>query len=53
MRICYERAVATHPDSDDARINLAVWLENDRRLPEAWARSKPAAPSLEPGHLGV
>ncbi|MEI7909311.1 MAG: hypothetical protein WCK77_06720 [Verrucomicrobiota bacterium] len=36
MRNCYERAVATHPDSDDARINLAVRLENDRRLPEAW-----------------
>ena len=35
-RSCYERAVAADPDSVDARINLAVWLEKDRRLEDAW-----------------
>lgn len=35
-RACYEGAVAVNPDSVDARINLAVWLEKDRRLAEAW-----------------
>ena len=34
-RSCYEGAVAANPDSVDARINLAVWLEKDRRLAEA------------------
>lgn len=35
-RNCYTRAVEINPDSVDARINLAVWLEKDRRLDEAW-----------------
>ncbi len=35
-RACFERAVAANPESVDARINLAVWLEKDRRLAEAW-----------------
>ena len=35
-RACFEQAVAANPDAVDARINLAVWLEKDRRLPEAW-----------------
>ncbi|MCC6823030.1 MAG: sulfotransferase [Verrucomicrobia subdivision 3 bacterium] len=36
-RTCYERAVAANPDIVDARINLAVWFEKERRLDEAWA----------------
>ncbi len=35
-RSCYERAVAAAPDMVDARINLAVWFEKERRLEEAW-----------------
>ncbi|MEO5916281.1 MAG: sulfotransferase [Luteolibacter sp.] len=35
-RSCFEKAVVANPDSVDARINLAVWLEKERRLPEAW-----------------
>ena len=33
---CYERAVAVDADCVDARINLAVWFEKERRLEEAW-----------------
>lgn len=35
-RDCYERAVAVDADCVDARINLAVWFEKERRLEEAW-----------------
>jgi tetratricopeptide (TPR) repeat protein len=35
-RGCYERAVAVDADCVDARINLAVWFEKERRLEEAW-----------------
>jgi len=35
-RKCYELAVASDPDSVDARISLAVWFEKERRLEEAW-----------------
>src|SRR5579859_3553621 len=35
-RASFERAVAADPDSVDARINLAVWFEKERRLDEAW-----------------
>lgn len=35
-RTCFERAVAAAPDMVDARINLAVWFEKERRLEEAW-----------------
>jgi len=35
-RVCFERAVAVEPDRVDARINLAVWFEKERRLGEAW-----------------
>jgi tetratricopeptide (TPR) repeat protein len=35
-RACYERAAKADPDSVDARINLAVWFEKERRLQEAW-----------------
>jgi tetratricopeptide (TPR) repeat protein len=35
-RSCFEHAVAADPDSVDARINLAVWFEKERRLDEAW-----------------
>lgn len=35
-RSCYERAVTAAPDMVDARINLAVWFEKERRLAEAW-----------------
>lgn len=35
-RTSFERAVAADPDSVDARINLAVWFEKERRLQEAW-----------------
>lgn len=35
-RQCYELAVAIAPGSIDARINLAVWLEKERRFEEAW-----------------
>ena len=35
-RACFEQAVAAEPDSVDARINLAVWFEKERRLDEAW-----------------
>ncbi len=35
-RSCYERAVTAAPDQVDARINLAVWFEKERRLAEAW-----------------
>lgn len=35
-RACFERAVAADPNSVDARINLAVWFEKERRLDEAW-----------------
>lgn len=35
-RFSFERAVAAEPDSVDARINLAVWFEKERRLEEAW-----------------
>jgi tetratricopeptide (TPR) repeat protein len=35
-RACYENAVTADPDSVDARINLAVWFEKERRLDEAW-----------------
>jgi tetratricopeptide (TPR) repeat protein len=34
-RASFERAVAADPDSVDARINLAVWFEKERRLDEA------------------
>lgn len=34
-RSCFQRAVEAGPDSIDARINLAVWLEKERRLGEA------------------
>lgn len=35
-RACFERAVMAAPDLVDARINLAVWFEKERRLEEAW-----------------
>jgi len=35
-RACFERAVHADPDMVDARINLAVWFEKERRLDEAW-----------------
>lgn len=35
-RASFERAVAADPNSVDARINLAVWFEKERRLDEAW-----------------
>ncbi len=35
-RACFERAVIADPDLVDARINLAVWFEKERRLEEAW-----------------
>lgn len=35
-RASFEKAVAAAPDSVDARINLAVWFEKERRLDEAW-----------------
>jgi len=35
-RECHVKALAANPDSVDARINLAVWLEKERRLDEAW-----------------
>ena len=35
-RLCFERAVTAEPDLVDARINLAVWFEKERRLEEAW-----------------
>ncbi|MGC4017299.1 MAG: sulfotransferase [Luteolibacter sp.] len=34
-RECYRDAVTASPDSVDARINLAVWLEKERQLDEA------------------
>lgn len=35
-RVSFERAVKADPDSVDARINLAVYFEKERRLDEAW-----------------
>lgn len=35
-RGCFERAVNADPNLVDARINLAVWFEKERRLDEAW-----------------
>ncbi|HEX5221568.1 MAG TPA: sulfotransferase [Verrucomicrobiae bacterium] len=35
-RACFERAVAADPNLVDARINLAVWFEKERRLDDAW-----------------
>ncbi len=35
-RVCYEQSLAINPDLVDARINLAVWYEKERRLDEAW-----------------
>jgi len=35
-RACFERAVSADPNLVDARINLAVWFEKERRLDEAW-----------------
>ena len=35
-RACFEGAVAADPQRVDARINLAVWFEKERRLEEAW-----------------
>lgn len=35
-RSCFEHAVAADPNLVDARINLAVWFEKERRLDEAW-----------------
>ncbi len=35
-RDCFERAVAADPSSVQARLNLAGWLEQNRRLDEAW-----------------
>lgn len=35
-RLCFEGAVKESPDSVDARMSLAVWLEKERRLVEAW-----------------
>ena len=34
-RQCFQRAAKASPDSVDARISLAVWLEKERRLDEA------------------
>lgn len=46
-RSCYDQAVLANPHSVDARINLAVWLEKDRRLEEAWEQVE-AARALHP-----
>jgi Flp pilus assembly protein TadD len=35
-RTCFERAVKADPGMVDARINLAVWFEKERRLDDAW-----------------
>ncbi|WP_193212084.1 tetratricopeptide repeat-containing sulfotransferase family protein [Luteolibacter marinus] len=35
-RACYERAMKVDPELVDARINLAVWFEKERRFDEAW-----------------
>src|SRR5271154_4575456 len=35
-RRCFELAVAADPASVQARINLSLWHEKDRRLDEAW-----------------
>lgn len=34
-RACYERALKVDPNLVDARINLAVWFEKERRLDES------------------
>lgn len=37
-RNCFLQAVEGSPDSIDARIHLAVWLEKEHRVDEAWSQ---------------
>ncbi|WP_081886345.1 tetratricopeptide repeat-containing sulfotransferase family protein [Haloferula sp. BvORR071] len=46
-RRCYEQAAGVAPRSIDSRINLAVWLEKERRVEEAWDQTQ-AALEIDP-----